>query len=160
MVHMYIKVTKLSRHGKVYEYAKIVEGYRDGTTVRQRIVMNLGLIRSGADRRRFEKILESLKAGEKFVRFNDLSVEGDFDFGAVYAVEKLWDAYGISRVLAEAFSDGMFEFDAPKIVRLLATRRLHEPSSDLAAIDWMKRKAFADSKDIEPQHVYRAIGQL
>ncbi|MDI6616677.1 MAG: IS1634 family transposase [Syntrophaceae bacterium] len=157
---MYIKVTKLSRHGKVYEYAKIVEGYRDGTTVRQRIVMNLGLIRSEADRRKFGKILESLKAGEKFVRFNDLSVEGDLDFGVTYAVEKLWDTHGISRVLTEAFSDGRFEFDAPKIVRLLASHRLHHPSSDLAAFDWMKKRAFVGAEGIKPQHVYRTLEQL
>ena len=159
-VCMYIKVTKLRRHGVVYEYAKIVEGYRDGNVIRHRVVMNLGPIRSEADRRRFEKILESLRAGERFVRFGDLSVEGDFDFGVVYTVEKLWDAYGISGVLTKAFSNGKFEFDAVKIVRLLATHRLHSPSSDLSAYEWMREEAFTDVRGIGPQHIYRTLDQL
>jgi len=157
---MYIKVTKLKRHGVIYEYAKIVEGYREGNIVRHRVVMNLGPIRSEADRRRFEKILESLKAGERFVLFNNLCVDRDFDFELTYVVEQLWDKYGISDVLTRAFADGEFEYDAAKIVRLLATHRLHQPSSDLAACEWIKNVAFGGIQDIRPKQVYRALEQL
>jgi transposase len=157
---MYIKVTKLKRHGVIYEYAKIVEGYREGNIVRHRVVMNLGPIRSEADRRRFEKILESLKAGERFVLFNNLCVDRDFDFGLTYVVGQLWDKYGISDVLTRAFADGEFEYDATKIVRLLATHRLHQPSSDLAACEWIKNVAFGGIQDIRPKQVYRALEQL
>jgi len=157
---MYVKYYKVKRNGKVWEYARLVEAYREGGEVRHRIVKNLGPVRSEADRKRFQEMARGLMPVKRLVWFEDQRIEGVFDFGIVYAVEKLWDAHGISRVLNEAFNDGKFEFDAPKIVRLLATHRLHQPSSDLAAFDWMKKKAFADTKGIEFQHVYRTLNQL
>lgn len=157
---MYLKITKVKRNGKVWEYARIVEGYREGNKIKHRIVKYLGPIKSEADRKRFRRIMEELKAGEKFVRFGELRVRGDFDFGVVYTVEQLWDAHGISDVLTKSFADGEFEYDVSKIVRLLATHRLHQPSSDLAACEWIKNEAFGGIEDIRPKHVYRALEQL
>jgi transposase len=159
---MHLMVTRLKRKGQVFEYAKIVQSYWDGKTSRQKVLVNLGRIRSPEDRRRFEEILESMRRGEKImtVSINDVEVLNNFDFGVAYTLEKLWDAYGILRVLVEAFSNGRFEFDAVKIVRLLAAHRLHEPSSDLSAYEWILEEAFTDLKDIGPQHVYRTLDQL
>lgn len=159
---MYLMVTRLKRKGRVFEYAKIVQSYRVGKFVRHRVLRNLGPIRSPEDRKRFEEILEAMRQGERVVtaRAREIKILNNFDFGIVYAVEKLWDAHGISRVLAEAIGDGRFEFDAPKIVRLLVARRLHEPSSDLSTYDWTQREAFADARDIRPQHIYRTLDQL
>lgn len=157
---MYLRITRVKRNGKVWEYARIVEGYREGNKVKHRIVKYLGPIKSEADRERFKRIAEGLKAGEKFVRFGELRVKGDFDFGVVYTVEQLWDAYGISDVLTKAFADGEFGYDAPKIVRLLATHRLHRPSSDLATCEWIKNEAFGGIEEIKPKHIYRALEQL
>jgi len=157
---MYVKYYKVKRNGKVWEYARLVEAYREGGEVRHRIVKNLGPVRSEADRKRFREMAKGLKPVKRLVWFEDLRIERVSDFGIVYTVEKLWDACGISQVLNKAFSDGRFEFDAPKIVRLLAAHRLHQPSSDLAAFDWIKRGAFVDAEGIEPQHVYRTLDQL
>jgi len=157
---MYIQISRVKRNGKVWEYAKLVEGYRVGNKVRHRVITNLGPIKSEADLKKFREMARGLKPVKRLVWFEDLRIEADFDFGIVYTMEKLWNIYGISQVLNEAFSDGRFEFDAPKIVRLLAAHRLHQPSSDLAAFDWMKRRAFVDAEGIEPQHVYRTLEQL
>lgn len=157
---MYLRITRVKRNGKVWEYARIVEGYREGNKVKHRIVKYLGPIKTEADRERFKSIAEGLKAGEKFVRFGELRVKGNFDFGVVYTMEQLWGAYGISDVLTNAFADGEFGYDAPKIVRLLATHRLHCPSSDLATCEWIKNEAFGGIEDIKPKHIYRALEQL
>jgi len=157
---MYVKYYKVKRNGKVWEYAKLVEGYREEGKVRHRILKNLGPVRSEADRERFQEMAKGLRPVKRLVWFEDLRIEEVSDFGIVYTVEKLWDACGISQVLNEAFSDGRFEFDVVKIVRLLAAHRLHQPSSDLAAFDWMKRGAFVGADGIEPQHVYRTLEQL
>jgi transposase len=159
---MHLMVTKLRRKDQVFEYAKIVQSYWDGKTSRQKVLVNLGRIRSPEDRRRFEEILESMRRGEKTitVSLRDVEVLNNFDFGVIYAVEKLWDAYGISRVLTEAIGNGRFEFDATRIVRLLVARRLHAPSSDLSTYEWIQKEAFADAGGIKPQHIYRALDQL
>jgi transposase len=157
---MYVKYYKVKRGGKVWEYAKLVEGYREGGKVKHQILKNLGPVRSEADRKRFQEMAKGLRPAKRLVWFEDLKIEGVHDFGIVYTVEKLWDAYGISQVLNEAFSDGRFEFDATKIVRLLVAHRLHQPSSDLAAFDWIKRRAFVDTEAIGLQHVYRTLDQL
>jgi len=159
---MHLKITKIWRNGKLFEYAKIVQSYREDHTVKHRILKNLGRIRSPEDLERFERILESMRGEEKILTapVKEVRLRNTFDFGVIYAVEKLWDGYGISRVLTEVLGKGRFEFDATKIVRLLATRRLHEPTSDLSAYEWIKKEAFADAGDIRPQHIYRTLDQL
>jgi len=64
---MYLMVTKLKRKGRVFEYAKIVQSYRVGKSIRHRVLRNLGPIRSPEDRKRFEEILEAMKREEKVV---------------------------------------------------------------------------------------------
>lgn len=159
---MHLKITKVKRKGKVLEYAKVVHTYRENGKIRQRVLKNLGRIRSPEDLRRFEEILESMRREEKVLTapVKEIQALNSFDFGVIYAVEKLWDTHGISRVLTEALSDGRFEFDAAGIVRLLVTRRLQEPSSDLSTYDWIRKEAFADAKDIKLQHIYRTLDQL
>ena len=157
---VYLKIARVKRNGKIWEYARIVEGYREKNKIKHRILKNLGPIKSEADRERFRKITEALKAGEKLVRFGELRIKDDFDYGVIYTVEQLWGSYGISDVLAGAFAAGEFEYDAPKIVRLLATHRLYKPSSDLATFEWIKREAFEDTEDLRPKHVYRVLEQL
>ena len=159
---MHLMITKLKRKGRVFEYAKIVQSYRVGKSVRHTVIRNLGPIRFPEDRKRFEEILEAMKKGERVVtaKISEIRALSCLDFGVIYAVEKLWDTYGISRVLAEAFGNGKFKFDAAKVVRLLATHRLHDPSSDLSAYEWIREEAFADLKDIQKQHVYRTLDQL
>src|SRR5260221_3793965 len=49
---MYAKVKTVRRGGRTYEYLELVEGQREGTRVRQRVVANLGR-------------LDELKAGGK-----------------------------------------------------------------------------------------------
>jgi len=144
------------------EYAKIVQSYRKDHIVKHKVLKNLGRIRSPEDRRRFEEILESMKREEKVltVSVKDIRATKSLDFGVVYAVEKLWSTSGISDSLMRAFSDGRFEYDASKIIRLLATHRLHEPSSDLLAHEWMKKEAFVGTRDIKLEHIYRTLDQL
>jgi len=159
---MYLMITRLKRKGQVFEYAKIVQSYRVGKSVRHKVLRNLGPVRSPEDRRRFEEILEAMRQGETVVtaKVKEIRILDSLDFGVIYAVEKLWDAYGISRALTEAIGDGRFEFDATKIVRLLVARRLHEPSSDLSSHEWIQKEAFAAAEDIRPQHIYRTLDQL
>lgn len=158
---MHLMVTRLKRKGQVFEYAKIVQSYRVGKHVRHRVIRNLGPIRSPQDRKRFEEILEAMRQGEKVVtvKVKEIRLLKSLDFGVIYAVEKLWDAYGISHALVEAIGDGRFEFDAAEIVRLLVARRLHEPSSDLSTYEWIQKEAFV-GKDIKLQHIYRTLDQL
>ena len=159
---MHLKITRIRQRGRVLEYASIVHSYREGRRINHKVLKNLGRIRSSEDLRRFEGILESMRRGEKVLTatVTDIRVLNTLDFGLIHATQELWDAYGISGVMADVFSDGRFKFDAPTIVRFLATHRLHEPSSDLATHEWMRRDAFVDARDIKQKHVYRALEQL
>ena len=159
---MHLKITKVRANGRVLEYAKIVHTFREGRKIRQKVLKNLGPIRSPEDKRRFEQILEAMRREEKVVttRIGDIRLLNSMDFGVAYAVERLWDMYGISRVIEKAFAGGKFKFDAAKIVRLLVTHRLHDPSSDLSAYEWIREEVFTDLRDIQKQHVYRTLDQL
>jgi transposase len=159
---VHLKILKIRRKDRVLEYASIVHSYREGHKVKQRVLKNLGRIRSPEDLRKFNEILESMKREEKVLitPIKDIRVLNSLDFGIIYTVEKLWDAYGISPVLDETFNGGKFEFDATKIVELLVTRRLQKPSSDLSTHEWIQKEAFTVGKVIKRQHVYRTLDQL
>ena len=45
---MYIKYYKVKRKGKVWEYARLVEAYKEGGKVRHRILKNLGPVKVGS----------------------------------------------------------------------------------------------------------------
>jgi transposase len=159
---MHLKITKVTRNGRTLEYAKIVQSYREDHRVKQRVLKNLGRVRSPDDLRRFREVLEAMRREEKVFTFSlgSIRLSKTYDFGIVYATEKLWDSYGISRVLEEALSDGRFKFDVVGIVRLLVAHRLHEPSSDLSAYEWMREEAFTGLESIRLQQVYRALDYL
>lgn len=160
MVHL--KITKVKRKDRVYEYAKIVHTYRENGKIKQKILKNLGRIRSPEDLRRFKEILESMRREEKILiaPAKDIRVLNSLDFGIIYTVEKLWDAHGISRALAKSFNNRKSRFDAAKVVRLLVARRLQEPSSDLSTYEWIRTEAFADAEEIKLQHIYRTLDLL
>ncbi|MEK6892854.1 MAG: IS1634 family transposase [Nanoarchaeota archaeon] len=158
---MYLKITQKKTNRGVGKYAKIVESYWDKTsnTSRQKVIMNLGAIKSDNDLKRYEKILESMKKGVVHVDFNKVEILNTKEYGVTYTTNKLLEKYEIKEILQKELSDNKAQFKVYEIIKALIINRLVKPSSDLSAYDWIK-KDYAEKISINRQYIYRALDYL
>jgi len=139
----------------VYEYAKIVQSVRreDGQ-VTQKVVKNLGRMKTEEDWERAESILEAMKKGEEVVRLKDVKIEKQLELGGVWAADDIWTGVGVGKAIRNSFAGRDFEYSIERMAFLLAVNRLYEPGSDLAAHKWIDKRAYCQLEP-EEQWVYR-----
>ena len=158
---MYIKITKKITKKGVGQYAKIVESYwdKENNMARQRVVMNLGAIRSDKDLKNFKEILNSMKKGVLHVDFNKIEILFSKEFGVTYITNKLLEKYSLDEILKKQLSQNKAKFDIYSTLKALIIKRLIKSSSDLSAYDWIKND-YSENLDIKEHHVYRALDHL
>jgi len=158
---------KRSRHnGKDYEYVQIVESFRDGTKVRQRVVANLGrydrLISDGS----LDGLLQSLarfsqrlRVVEK-VRSDGLEAHATRSWGAALVFGRLWEQQGLPESIAKLSRERGFGFSLERACFALALQRLCMPGSDLQGAAWVKTVECPGFETLELQHLYRTVAWL
>lgn len=158
---MHLKVTKKKTKKGIGEYAKIVEGYWDKKSgfSRQRIILNLGPIRSEKDKIKFNQILESMRKDKEFVQVDEISAKNTKEFGVTYTTTKLFEKYDIDTILQKHLSVNHAQFNICDILKALIVNRLVKPSSDLSACDWIK-KHYHEDMCLQNQHIYRTLDYL
>ena len=156
-ISMHLKITKTRYKGKISRYGKIIETYRENGKIKQKIIRNIGNIKTNEDEKRAEGLLNSLQSGEKLISINEINYENFLEYGMIYVTEKLLEKYGIKRCLG--VMNGKERIDIVKIITLLIANRLYRPSSDLDVVEWINEEAYADIK-VQPQHIYRTLDKL
>ena len=161
LIIMYLKITQKKTNRGIGKYAKIVKSYWDRTsnTSRQKVIMNLGVIKSDNDLKKYEKILESMKKGVTHVDFNKIEILNTKEYGVTYTTNKLFEKYNIKEILQKELSNNKSQFNVYEIIKALIINRLIRPSSDLSACDWIKED-YAEKINIEEHHIYRALDYL
>lgn len=149
-----------------YKYLQIVENFREGKKVKQRVLFTLGrkdqLIQSG----RLDNLARSL------IRFSDeLKVTQEHREGKLKAkrvrsigpglvFERLWKELGIDRIIEELLKERKFCFSVERAIFLTVLHRLFDPGSDRAAERWKEEYRIGGAESIELQHLYRAMAWL
>lgn len=157
---MYLRKTtsKKSKH-PTYQ---IVEGYREGTKVKQRIIASLGVVKSPDDLKKLVKFSEDLirkleKEGldTQSVVLEDLvHSETVYDgFGLVTA--KLMEMAGFSEILRK--HQGRHSFSIEEAIRLMITQRFDLPSSKKRTFERQQEHGFSD---IDLHKLYRAMDAI
>lgn len=149
-----------------YEYLQIVESYRDGGRVRQRVIATLGRL----DRLQASGEIDRLAAA--LARYSNhtaaLTAHGRGEvpearalrIGPALVFERLWEELGIGDVLKALLRERHFEFPAERAVWLTVLHRLFDPGSDRAAEAWRRRYRLAGTEALQLQHLYRAMAWL
>lgn len=156
---MHLMITKLKRGGKNFEYAKIAESYRENGKIKKKILMNLGAIKSEADKQKFIEILNDMKKGEEFIRKKDVIYSSSKEYGITYTTNKLLEKYGIDKILKKQLSKNKAKFNVYSTIKALIINRLVKPSSELSTYDWIKND-YSEKLDVQKQHLYRALDYL
>lgn len=157
---MFLHITQSFHKGKHRRYAMISESYRDGDKIKHRTLKSLGVIKTRQDEERVRKLFEKFKIGEKLITLNELETESILDYGIIYVADELWKRYGIKNTLLEIAEKRRTQFDLERLTFLLTVDRLHNPSSDMDAYEWMTKDAFTGNVEIKPQYLYRTLDKL
>jgi len=147
-------------------YLQLVESYREGRRVRQRVLLTLGraeeMERSGrmdallASAARFARKSLVLSAHER----GEAPVVSTVSIGAALAFERLWTETGIREILKEAAGGRQFSFSLERAVFLTVLHRLCAPGSDRAAEHWREGQRIEGTEDLDLHHLYRAMAWL
>ncbi len=157
---MFLRITRTKLGKTVYRHAMIVESYRDGKTVRQRVLKNIGPVRTEEDITRAKTLLESMKTGGKLVALDEIAFDRVKEFGILHASLKLWERFGLKDAVEGAFQKKRAGFSAFDALFLLVTSRLYNPSSDLETYDWIRNKACYPVGNLQLHHLYRTLDLL
>ena len=177
---MYLRHKSRHKDGKDHVYWQLVRSVRHNGKVRQETVAQLGELDAegrakaqalarritgrGDQRELFEEAPPVPKNVE--VRLDQIRVERDRSFGAVWLGWVLWQALGLDRVCHELLPHGRQGTQWADLVAVLVIARLCEPSSELhIAEDWFRRTALEDILGIPTstlcdEQLYRALDKL
>jgi len=162
MMAMFVKRTSVRSGGRQLTYLQLVESYRDGDRVRQRVVAKLGR-EDQLDPAEIDRLVRSL-APYGTLAVGDTSglervvVHPGREYGAVHALNHVWGELGLSGMLADLAAGRRFAFPVSEVVKAIVFARVLEPSSERALVkEWLARVFAPEFEGIELQHAYRAL---
>lgn len=152
------KVTSRSS-GKEYNYLKLIENFREGDKVKQRVVANLGSM----DKLTPEKV-SGLIAGLTRIcgvphLTGNLETKKILDYGEVLAVQKIWDLVGVDEAIGDALAEEEQEINVPLTVKLMAINQIIKPQHNQAISDWYHSLYLPELEEQQPEsyHFQRTL---
>jgi len=156
------------------EYLQIVENFREGKKVRQRVIANLGRLDVLKSTGALDSIATSLAqlsenvAVISSIKQDNQKVEWDKEWGSFLVFRGLWEKMELDQIIRSLKGKSKYEFDVERAIFYTVLHRLTEPGSDLKASKWLDNiypMDFASLNDPEGakigyQHLLRAMGYL
>jgi len=177
---VYLRHKSRHKDGKDHVYWQLVRSVRRNGKVRQETVAHLGELDAegrakahalarqitgrGDQRELFEDAPPLPQSAA--VRLDQVRVERDRSFGAVWLGWILWHAVGLDHVCRELLACSREGTNWAELAAVLVIARLCEPSSELhIAEDWFRRTALEDiaglpSPELYDEQLYRALDKL
>lgn len=153
---MQLRVSRVSRNGKTYEYAQLVESYRregDGVPM-HRVVASLGTL-SAVEIENLRTALAAGRSGKRVVVARTApgrvtKVAASLRYLDVAVLLELWRAWELPELLSEVLPHGASEVVPADVVAALAIQRCVSPGSKLSATRWFPRSALPELLGIAP----------
>src|SRR4030067_584511 len=147
------------------QYLQIVETYREGGKVKQRILLSLGRVdelRASGELDRMADALARLSERQKIVDLvNELVAPAAGMFGPVPVFRHLWKRLCLPAVIADAVAkETFFDYDMEAATFRMVLGRLLAPRSKLSTHRWAKKVDCDDVENVDVRHYYRALGVL
>ena len=163
---MFFRAKKSGSKTHPHEYLQIVESYRAGNAVRQRIIATLGRLDQLRATGQIDGLMQSLaRFSESLkvisaVRDPRVSTCQAKIWGPVLVFGRLWEQQKMPEVLLALARGRKFHFPLERALFSMTLQRLCEPGSDLQGIQWLGTLEGAGTESLELQHLYRANGFL
>jgi transposase len=157
---VYIRITRNTAGQKYYH---LVESYRDGKKIRQRVLLSLGKV----EENRLEELATAIARHKDIFSTLELakniSVDKTYILGPLLVLARLFQDSGIDKVLAAvANKHPKLGFDLRKLVFTMAAARFIKPGSKLKVFEHWQKRLHPEmvSGEIELHQLYRALDVL
>jgi hypothetical protein len=161
---MFLRVKRGGNKRHPHDYLQIVESYRDGKTVRQRVIASLGRLDELKARGQIDALVKSFcRFSEKLAVIEsvpDITSCKSYMWGPVTVFERLWQQQGLDEILRRLSRDRRYRFDVQRVAFALSLQRIVAPGSDLACTRWLSYLEGDEFGKIALQHLYRTVGFL
>jgi hypothetical protein len=161
---MFVRVKRVEAKSRRYEYLQIVENFREGDRVRQRIVGSLGRLDELNASGDLERVITQLVEQCPSVRIlraeqtGQLAVQSDRAWGPALVFDRLWEELGLKALLPTLVRGVDFDFERMVFAQVL--QRFCEPGSDLAGSKWIGTVHEPAFDGLRLEHFYRSLGRL
>jgi len=159
---MFVKATRVTSGGRQLTYLQLVESYREGGRVRQRVIAKLGR-EDELDPAALARLVRSLaKYADVEVGAGNVLDEVELlpgsAFGHVHALEHVWNELMLGEIVRDLAAERRFRFDVVKVIKAIVFQRVLDPGSERSLVRSFLPSVFAPEFDgIELQHTYRAL---
>ncbi len=143
---MFKRITRFKVRGKIYEYVRIVESYREKGKKKQRVIANLGRAESLPGK--IDKLVDGLRehCREKFVKPGEIDVEETPIWGTILVARKLWNELGLGEIIRRHCREGKRGLEIEETAFVLVASSLVNPSSEHGLAWWLEESYVCDSK--------------
>lgn len=170
---MHIRTSRVTRNGKTYAYAQLVESYRrpsDGMPV-HRVLATLGDL-SDVAVDNLRAALAAARNGKRVVVARAPAAgarppkpTANLSYLDVAVLLELWREWGLDVLLNELMPEGEAAVPPASVVAALAIQRCVDPGSKLYAARWLPRTALPELLDLEPEsynntRLHRVLDEL
>ena len=159
---MFFRVKKAKGH----QYLQIVESRREGDSVKQRVLQNVGRLDALQQSGQLDSLLAS---GARFAHHSLLLTAhkngqapavSTQRIGPTLIFERLWKEAGCQAVINRLLANRYFEFPVERAVFLTVLHRLCATGSDRACMAWKGDYLIEGIDELELHHLYRAMAWL
>lgn len=159
---MFVKSTRVTSGGRQLTYLQLVESYRDGDRVRQRVIAKLGR-EDELDRAAIERLVRSLakyadvEVGAGNV-LDEVELQPGLAFGHVHALDHVWNELGLEGIMRDLAAGRRFRFDVANVIKAIVFQRVLDPGSERSLVQqWLPSVHQPAFEGISLQHTYRAL---
>ena len=155
-----------SKKSGTYEYLQIVENQRIDGQVRQRVIATLGRLDVLQATGQIDGLLSSCARFAQKVSVLDAHKRGQLPpaetikIGPPKVFGRLWQQFGIKKIVKELLGDRKYEFDVERAIFMTVLHRVMVSGSDRAAEQWCRGYAIEGIDEIELHQIYRAMAWL
>lgn len=154
---------KVTIKRKTYEYIQIIENYRVGKKIKQRIIYSLGR-KDKLNPERVDALINNLERfSEKLIVLQndnpDIRIDWSKTFGLPLLYQKLWKETGLADIIDEITAHRRHKFDIERSLFCLVLNRLMDPKSELAIHSWKEDVFLHNSNlnNLKLHHLYRTL---
>lgn len=144
---------------------QIAESFWDRSAKRSktRLLCSVGRSDDPETTDRLKRLVQSINrrvSSEKLAP--DWDIELSWSYGAIYALEALWERLGIGEVIAEVLAERRFEFPVERALFALIANRALAPASKLYCFEqWLAEEVVIEGvEELALHHLYRAMDFL
>ncbi|RJQ28122.1 MAG: hypothetical protein C4589_07125 [Peptococcaceae bacterium] len=160
---MFFRKVTSRRNGKEYNYLKLIENYREGDKVKQRVVANLGSL-DNLTAEKAQNLISGLSriCGLDHPDLPFIEARKVLRYGDVLAVHGIWEMLGVTSAVKQLLPDPGPDLDVSLLLELMVLSRLAGLQNKRSLNDWCRGLYLPGLGDREllPHHFSRALTLL